>query len=338
MINRYRSVFLTGVMALAFSGCSPLKFLYEEIRSLGFLEFRTPMADAGTGTLVGGKRSDDLFVVADGKTCFPDSSGLRRTKAADLPSRKYEVEFEGSAKADIFKFLESGNGAVTAGVNFDHVSSVHLQMSDVHVEFIDSVELTRFYREHIDDVCVEWLNHTAFVVEALYVGEMAFEMKSKDGGKIDLEADIPDAYIKVAADAKWEIRDKSTLVIKTPKYVGYKLGRLTVSDDGMSLHRANSLDLLGYYGWKEVGQFSSELSRPRFRSGGEAWDVSVTRFKQPTSMEGDLVEQGLLPEGYEPPWNEGSDDGNYQDDDAEEDGVNEDVHGDSRYQDDGNVS
>ncbi len=39
---------------------------------------------------------------------------------------------------------------------------------------------------------------------------------------------------------QWEIVDETTIVITTPKYIGYQLGRLRLEDDGRSLWRAMS--------------------------------------------------------------------------------------------------
>lgn len=324
----YRNALLTGAFALAASSCSPLEFIFKEIRELGFIEYQAPIAYAGTGTLVGGKQAEDLFLVTDPTTCFPEDSGLRRRKDVDLPSRQHQVSFKGSARADVFKFLGSGNNFVKAGVEFDHVKSVTVDMKDVQVEFLDSVALTRYYRDHMDETCVEWLNRAAFVIEALYVGEMTFEMTSEDGGKIELDADIASKYIEVEADLEWEIKDGAQLVVKSPKYVGYKLGRLTASDDGMSVFRANSLKM-GEYDWQEISQFDEDLWEPPANDERVPVASSVPRdddrleirsvplrapsfsssgfstpkpFPQPVLSREEMIELDLLPRGYQAPW------------------------------------
>ena len=227
-------------------GCDgPLQAFKDEIRRSGHIPFENPLAHSSTGTLVGGTPSR-LVLVAPPETCFPsDVNGipthLRFVDDTTLPRRSHLATVGFSANVEVLKMLSTGNGGLSAGVSFDHVDRMELNFEGVHIEYMDSIRLTQFYRDSLGDLCKDYLDRVAFVVQAIQAEKMSFKLYAKNGGGLKLSMENIQEFLNISVDLKFEIIDETELVITTPKYLGYQLGRLQRKDAGYAFTRASRI-------------------------------------------------------------------------------------------------
>jgi hypothetical protein len=95
-----------------------------------------------------------------------------------------------------------------------------------------------------------------FISEAIKVDEMRFRFYSTNGAAINLTTLDPKTLIEIGLGTSWQISKSYELVITTPKYIGYRMGRLTRSDNGVSLCRANKVSAEGKYQFQCLDAFS----------------------------------------------------------------------------------
>ena len=80
--------------------------------------------------------------------------------------------------------------------------------------------------------------------------------------------------LEIGVGTDWRISNSYELVITTPKYIGYRMGRLTRGDDGVSLCRANKIDSEGRYKFQCLDSFADFVS-------ARAWSQKKPRFMVP---------------------------------------------------------
>lgn len=239
----------SALLILFFSSCgNNLRFLQKEILSYGYIFYPTPLEYSGPGTLVGGSPKA-MQLVAAPDTCFPDQiegvpTDLRRMDRTTLPRREITMTVSGDLKLKLFNFLKTGNPVLRAGTNFSIVHSVQLEMSGVHIEYLDSIKLTQFYRSHLSPICKEYLEKVPFIVQAMKVEKLTFQFRSKSGQAIYLDLQNLESIVDIGANIAWEIQNNTTLIINSPKYIGYQLGSFRSqagSPEGMVLYRATGV-------------------------------------------------------------------------------------------------
>jgi hypothetical protein len=239
-----KSLALVLSAGLLATGCDgPLLAFKDEIRRSGHIPFENPLAFASTGTLVGGT-PDRLQLIAPPETCFPSEvagqpTRLRFVDNTALPRRSTMTTVGFSANVEVLGMLSTGNGGIGAGVDFQHVDRMELAFDGVHIEYMDSIRLTQFYRESLGDLCKDYLDRVAFVVQAIQAEKTSFKFYSKDGGGIRLSMENLKQFVDVSLDLRFEIINQLELVITTPKYLGYQLGKLQRSDQGLAFQRAS---------------------------------------------------------------------------------------------------
>ena len=101
------------------------EYLEKLIQSYGYITYRTPLQESGTGTLVGGSPSS-LSLIAHPETCFPyelngEKTSLRRRDYSTLPSTQERVSIDGGTKADILKKLALLSPGVSGNVSLKEV-------------------------------------------------------------------------------------------------------------------------------------------------------------------------------------------------------------------------
>lgn len=213
----------------------PLTALNGLVKEYGYIGYQNPLEKAGTGVLLGGKPSSLAFV-APSQECFPDESVKRVIDTSNI-SKKYNYRFQGN-----LGFLVFGTPIISAGLGLKQDHTVEIELNGITLEYMNSLDVTRWYREGLDDVCKEYLNEVGFVIQALQTDSLTISIKKVGGLNIGLNADNISEFFNIEAGVDWQIKDEFKLVIDTPKYIGYQLGRLKQEDQGKSLYRSMSTE------------------------------------------------------------------------------------------------
>ena len=113
-----------------------------------------------------------------------------------------------------------------------------MQLNEVHVEYMDAIQLSQFYREQMSSICKDYLDKVGFIIQAIRIEQMKLQFIRENHQIIDLNLKKVEEILDISSDIDWKIEQNSTLVIDTPKYLGYQLGTLKRDDDGLALYRA----------------------------------------------------------------------------------------------------
>ena len=278
----YRKIFFT-ISALHLVACGnsdPEQILRGEVLNVGFIPYETPLEFAGTGTLVGGNPYE-MQLIAPPESCFPNSvdghgTQLRVLDNTELPMKSNAFQISGNARLGLIEALGKGNSPLSVGVSFDVVQKVDFSYTRPKREYFDSIKLTSFYRNNLPDVCKDYLDKVGFISEAIKVDEMRFRFYRANGAAIDLTTVDPKTLLEIGVGTTWQVSKSYELIITTPKYIGYRMGRLTRGDNGVSLCRANKITSEGKYQFQcldefsEIAKFNARTFSPRlFKVGLE---------------------------------------------------------------------
>lgn len=229
--------------------------------------YQNPIAKAGTGTLIGG-RPNSMMYVADPQTCFNDNYELpvqlRRIDHIELPDIAKTIKVEGGVNADLLNVLGTGEAPIRAGVGFNKVQTIELSFEDVQLEYLDSVAIKYYYDNVMDETCKDFLDQVGFIIQAIKVGKMRFVFTDKNGAKIELSTPVIEDILRLGVDIEYSIENRYSLIIETPKYLGYQLGQLRKSDNGYTLYRASTTKK-NQYVFKSINVFQ----------GGKSWGVAT---------------------------------------------------------------
>lgn len=240
------------------TGCDNVDSLRQKIKSLGYIYYETPLAQAGPGTLVMGGPKNLQFVTGP-DTCFPReingaSTGLYYRDDTSIPETHYEATGSGNVAIKLINFMSQGNPMMEIGAGFSEVQKIDLKMDGVHVEYIDSIKLMHFYQHNLSVDCKTFLERVGFMIQALKVDRLTYEFYNKFGAKIELTLQGIKEILDIHADVKFEIVNQTQLVITTPKYIGYQLARLQAQDNGMAFFRATKT-MLNKFVFKDMSIF-----------------------------------------------------------------------------------
>lgn len=79
---------------------------------------------------------------------------------------------------------------------------------------------------------------------------MSFQFFRASGAVLDLEAHLNDV-VDIEAGVEWSIHENYTLVIKTPKHIGYQAARLKKGVD-LELEYASTVDKNGKWVFEDL--------------------------------------------------------------------------------------
>lgn len=204
------------------------------VKDFGYIGFQNPLQNATTGTMIGGRPSAVSFV-APARDCFSEEAVQRYTDFSEY-TRKYNYTFQGS-----FGFLLSGNPILSAGISLTNSVFVEIEISGLTTEYMSSIDITEWYANGMSNTCKQYLDDVGFIIQALKADKLSIAFMDKKGNRINLDADNVNQYIGFNVGVNWEIQDTTHIVITSPKYLGYQLGRLRLEDDGRTLYRAMSV-------------------------------------------------------------------------------------------------
>jgi hypothetical protein len=229
----------TPLLLALLTGCNgevqdPNKAIDGLVKDFGYIGFQNPLENASTGTLIGG-RPNAVSFVAPANDCFTNETLPRYTDRSEY-SRVYKYNFQGS-----LGFLLSGNPILSAGLSLKRDVFVEIELTGLVTEYMSSIDITDWYADGMSNTCRLYLNDVGFIIQALKAEKLTISFKKVSGNSIGLNADNVSEYVKFQTGIDWSIEDQTKIVITTPKYIGYQLGRLRLEDDGRTLWRAKTV-------------------------------------------------------------------------------------------------
>ena len=256
--KNFLTSFKVTSLSLLLVSCNPMKALYKEIRSYGYIVYKTPLEYSGPGTIIGGS-PEHMQVMAPPQECFPDKvggqdTGLRFFDNSTLPSSKRTVSASADASVDLLEMASAEGATVSAGAKYEIVNTLELKMEGVHIEYFNGPNLTRFYRQHMDGICKDYLDIGGFVIQAIRVEKMNYTFYNEQGLEIDLDMDNVEEILNIDVGLKYSVENNTSLVFESPRYIGYQLGRLRIRDQGLSLFRSTEIKR-GKWVWKSQNVF-----------------------------------------------------------------------------------
>lgn len=230
-MTKTQAVFATAFLFLASCSGNPRDILNSVIKDKAFIPYELPMPSTRVGTLFRGS-AKEMYLVAPPEKCFPDlppAQALRWVQATDLPNEYHHVEF--GFDAALNQLLNTGTATLSLKTSASYVKKVDIEFAGASVEFLEEMSFDDYYRTRMPANCKAALAKYPFIGQGLRIEKMKIVFKDQAGGAIDLAARLSEV-VDIAAGVKWKIENGTSLVIETPKYIGYRMARLAPSDDG----------------------------------------------------------------------------------------------------------
>jgi hypothetical protein len=209
----------------------PVSALNSLVREYGYIGHQNPLDAASSGTMLAG-RPNALAFIAHAEECFP-ADQISRHEDTSYFTKTHNYVFKGG-----FGFLANANLLFSAGAGLQSDYLVNIEMTNITIEYMSSIDIAHWYQDGMDSVCMEYLDDVGFIIQALKTEKMVISIEKADGTSIGLDLENISDYIDFGFDVDWAIVDTYKVEITTPKYIGYQLGRLRLEDGGRSLYRA----------------------------------------------------------------------------------------------------
>lgn len=218
----------------------PTKVLNDLVSPYGFIGFQNAM-DRGeggthTGILVGG-RPNALAYVANASSCFPQNDMLPRYEDKANIQKTYKYSFQGN-----FGFLTLGIPILSAGLGVTDSVTAEIELNGLVIEYMDSIDVTDWYREGMRNTCREYLEEVGFLIQTIHTDSMKISLKRIGGTNIGINSENVGDYFQFEAGVNWEIIDGFTIEITTPHTLGYQIALMKPEDQGQALYRAMSVE------------------------------------------------------------------------------------------------
>ncbi|MCP4913206.1 MAG: hypothetical protein GY909_08800 [Oligoflexia bacterium] len=214
----------------------PVSELNSLVKEYGFIGFQNAMSrdEVGThtGTLIGG-RPTALAYVSNPATCFPEGNDLPRyTDTANI-NEKYKYSYQGN-----LGILTLGLPFISGGFNLQKSHTVNIELDGLVIEYLDSIDVTDWYREGMSETCREYLNDVGFFIQTIHTSSLKLSIKRQGGTNIGFDSDNVADYFEFEAGVNWEIVDEFTIEVTTPHTLGYQIALMKPEDNGRALYRA----------------------------------------------------------------------------------------------------
>ena len=221
------------------------------LMNAGYIPYKTPLAVGGTGTLYGG-RADSLSIVAHPETCFPymidgEATNIRKIDQTNLPMVDSSFSITGNTIGDLKQFFDLKN-------DLNNVKTVEIKFTDVQVEYMDLIALTHFYNEGMSQICKNYLDSIGFIIQALRVNKLEVNFFNSSKELMNLKEA---QFTSNSLNLSWHIDRRTTLVIDSPRYIGYQMGWFQKTDNGIALNRANKMSN-GRYVFQNIKLFKTD--------------------------------------------------------------------------------
>jgi len=258
MLQNTQKALLCVCAFIGLASCSPKSEYDKFIKEQGYIPFQQPIADLGVGSMLDGS-PDSLRVIAPSKRCFPEAvngvpTEVRFVSEADIPDIAKNISFD--ASADVSSIAMNGTPIFKIHSGLHSLRSLDVKIEGASIEALDEMAFEDLAHSSMSDTCKRYfMNGVPFVRQALRVDKMSFQFKNESGGSIDLILSNLNEIIDIEAHVKWEISDRYTLTITSPKYIGYHLAKTSPKDPAKIAQIANSLKQDGSFDFKPVKSY-----------------------------------------------------------------------------------
>lgn len=214
----------------------PVSALNALVSPYGFIGFQNAMekGEGGThtGILVGG-RPTSLAYVSNAETCFPQNDSLPRYEDKANVNKTFRYSFQGN-----LGFLTLGIPAISAGFGIQNSMTIDVEIDGLVIEYLDSIDVTDWYRDEMRDTCREYLQEVGFMIQTIHTSSMKLSIKRLGGTSIGLSSENIGNFFEFEAGVNWEIIDDYTVEISSPHTLGYQIALMKPEDNGQALYRA----------------------------------------------------------------------------------------------------
>lgn len=244
-----RQIALLGLACVTLSACSPRSALDKVIESKSFIPYELPMPSTRVGTMLHGN-NNELYLVATPDQCFPDLSNgqsLRWVQPTDLPSEYQSLQFKFNATVN--PILSAGNPILNFNVDASYVKTVSIQFQNPEIEYLNESVFRNTYMAGMSSGCKALLAEYPFIVQGLRIDSMSFVFKDSAGANINLSG-LLGQIVNIAPGVSYQVENDYSLVITTPKYIGYRMARL--NPQTLKLLYASRVDPKGNWIFKDV--------------------------------------------------------------------------------------
>lgn len=218
----------------------PVSELNALVKPYGFIGFQNAMerGEGGThtGILVGG-RPTALAYVSNYESCFPKNDFLPRYEDKANISKTYHYSFQGN-----LGFLTLGIPIVSAAIGLQKSMTVDVELNGLVIEYMDSIDVTDWYREGMRSTCRDYLDEVGFLIQTIHTDSMKISIKRLGGTNVGLNSENVGNFFQFEAGVNWEIIDNKTIEITTPHTLGYQIALMKPEDNGQALYRAMSTE------------------------------------------------------------------------------------------------
>lgn len=243
----------------------PLAVLNDAIKGKSFIPYELPMPSTRVGTVLRGDVSE-MYLVARPEKCFPDlpgDSAMRWIQPTDLANQYKSVEV--GFDAGLNTLLNAGSSTMNLRASATYVKTVELEFQGVAIEFLEESSFMDYYKDGMSSTCKALLEKYPFIGQGLRVEGMKFVFKDSEGGAINLVGRLSQ-IADISAGVNWRIVNNFTLVIDTPKYIGYRMAKLVrngkntelqyaskAADDGSWIFKSLNKSGMGVRGYNFTG-------------------------------------------------------------------------------------
>lgn len=243
-----------GFIVLSLVACGDPKGFYEAaIKGKKFIPYENPMPSTRVGTIFRGN-AKEMYPVARPEKCFPDLSAdrdLRWIQDTNLPDQYKHIEF--GFDVSMNPILNAGSQILNLNANVNYIKTVKLEFSGASIEFLEESSFYDWYNEGMSAACKEMLASNPFIGQGLRVNSMKFSFHDEFGAAIKLSGIPIGGIVTISPGVSWKVVNDYTLVIDTPKYIGYRMAKLASDKKGrLTIAYATSTDRAGNWAFRLV--------------------------------------------------------------------------------------
>ena len=212
------------------------------IQNQGFVPFVSPISNTLPGSLFAETSSEsNLISVAPYSECF-EPKALRYERELDLPSQTKKMKIK--SNIDLSQMTGTGNPLFKFNYNSSVVRELNIELKGAREILLNARYFARFFHSELDDFCKYDLIEQGlfYISESLKVEKMKMSFTNSAGGIIEISADNLNEFIEFESEVEWEILNKYELLVSSPKFIGYKIGKLERKDGLIIMSEANVVD------------------------------------------------------------------------------------------------